>query len=501
MLKMVSMAITTLTVMTIGTDATAQTPVSAISYATPNRGGTVIETTGGLDAPAVGYARVQPAVSTTPSGFVMLELRQGGVLVNQTGLPGTPTMLSGRTYAEVNGSINTGVAFVNPGSLPVTIAFNFTDQFGNDFGQGSLALGTGAHTAKFFSEAPFSVRSAFAGTFTFSAPAAVGVIALRTLVNERGEFLVSNQTVTPIPDNIAAAPLTLAHFADGGGWKTGLVLVNTTDGAISGTVQFYGEGSATAEAAPVTLIVDGQRGSSFNYTIRARSSANLETSAPSGATRTGSVRITPGGGTATPAAFAALSFSRNRVTVSQATIQAQPPANTFRSYVEMNSSVPLSGAIQSAISITNNSATAATVTFELTSLDGSNSGLTAAVTVPAFGHVGRFVHDLFPVVDPPAGEVLRVPFRGILRVVSSNSIAFASFRMRYNERGDFLITTTPATNEASPSSSAELVFPHIVDRAGYSTQFVVFSGISGQATTGTLRFFGQDGQALNLTLR
>jgi hypothetical protein len=79
-------------------------------------------------------------------------------------------------------------------------------------------------------------------------------------------------------------------------------------------------------------------------------------------------------------------------------------------------------------------------------------------------------------------------------------VAVVSLRTRYNERGEFLITTTPATNEGSPSSSAELVFPHIVDGGGYATQFALFSGISGQATTGTLRFFGQDGQALNLTI-
>ena len=84
---------------------------------------------------------------------------------------------------------------------------------------------------------------------------------------------------------------------------------------------------------------------------------------------------------------------------------------------------------------------------------------------------------------------------------SGNSIVVVSLRTRYNERGDFLITTTPATNEASASSSADLMFPHIVDRGGYTTQFILFSGLAGQSTAGTLRFFGQDGQPLTLTVR
>ena len=113
--------------------------------------------------------------------------------------------------------------------------------------------------------------------------------------------------------------------------------------------------------------------------------------------------------------------------------------------------------------------------------------------IPPSGHTSKFVHELFP--------ALSLPFRGVLRVSSSNSIVVVSLRTRYNERGDFLITTTPATNEASASSSAELMFPHIVDRGGYTTQFILFSGFAGQSTAGTLRFFGQDGQPLNLTVR
>ena len=63
------------------------------------------------------------------------------------------------------------------------------------------------------------------------------------------------------------------------------------------------------------------------------------------------------------------------------------------------------------------------------------------------------------------------------------------------------MTTIPATNEASASSSADLIFPQIVDGGGYTTQFALFSGIFGQISNGTLRFFGQDGQALDLTVR
>jgi hypothetical protein len=73
-------------------------------------------------------------------------------------------------------------------------------------------------------------------------------------------------------------------------------------------------------------------------------------------------------------------------------------------------------------------------------------------------------------------------------------------RGRYNERGDFLITTTPpATESTSPSTSVSL-FPHIVDGGGYTTQFILFDGAATGSMSGDVRFIGQDGNPLGLNL-
>lgn len=470
----------------------AQSSTSSVSYSTADRGGTIIETGGGAETMVVGYGRAQPAASTTPSGVAIFGLRQNGVLVTEAGVPGMTTMVSGRTYAEVNGPINTGVAFANPNGTPVVISFNFTDQSGNDFGQSSFTLGGNAQTAKFLNESPFNSGS-FAGTFTFNASAPVAVIALRGFTNQRGEFLITTQVVTPVPDTVSAG-LVMGHFADGGGWQTQVILVNTTDAAISGNVQFFSEGSASVAASPLTLNVNGTVAASFSYTIRARASVKLVTSAPLGvATQVGSVRVTPAAGSTTPSGFAIFSFTSNGVTVSEAAVHAQPTSIAFRTYVEVNSSAGQPGAIQSGIAITNTSSTAATVNFELTTLSGASVGLTASTLVPASGHTSKFVHELFP--------TLSLPFRGVLRIMAPGPVVVVSLRMRYNERGDFLITTTPASNEAAASSTADLMFPHTVDRGGYTTQFILFSGTAGQSTSGTLRFFNQAGQSMNVSVR
>ena len=480
-------------ILVISMQGFAQTGTSSVSYSTPDRGGVVIETAGGTTPPpVVGYARVQPSASTTPAGSAIYDLRQNGVLVAEAAVPGMTTIASGRMYAEVNGPVNTGIAIANPNNAPVTISFNFTDQNGNDFGQSSFTLAANAQTARFLSETPFRAPS-FAGTFTFNASAPVGVVSLRTLVNARGEFLVFTQIITPLPDTFSTSAVLMGHFADGGGWTTEVNLVNTSDAAISGTVQFLSEGSSTLPGAPLTLNANGQVAASFAYSIRPRSSGKITTSGSASATQVGSIRVTPDPGSAVPASSAVFSFSQNGVVVSRASVPAVLPGVAFRAYVEVNSSAALPGAIQSGMAISNNSATSATVNFELTGLDGFNTGLSASIVVPASGHVSKFIHELFP--------GLSLPFRGILRVSSASTIVPVSLRMRFNERGDFLVTTTPVTNEASPATTAELIFPQIVDQGGYSTQFILFSGVAGQSTTGTLRFFGQDGQPLNLTVR
>jgi hypothetical protein len=45
-----------------------------------------------------------------------------------------------------------------------------------------------------------------------------------------------------------------------------------------------------------------------------------------------------------------------------------------------------------------------------------------------------------------------------------------------------------------------LVFPHIAEGGGYTTQFIVIGGLSGQGNAGVLRFFNEAGNPLNLTL-
>jgi len=72
-------------------------------------------------------------------------------------------------------------------------------------------------------------------------------------------------------------------------------------------------------------------------------------------------------------------------------------------------------------------------------------------------------------------------------------------RGRYNERGDFLMSTVFPVDESQPSPST-LVFPHLGYGGGLNTQFVVYNQTSATFFSGNLRFFSQSGDALNIRL-
>src|SRR5262245_7220236 len=134
----------------------AQTLTSSVPYSTPNRGAFSIETTQSPNTARVGYARAQPTISTAPTGVAIFGLHQNNVLVTEAGVPGTTAITSGRTFAEVNGPVNTGLAIANPNSAPVVVSFSFTDQFGNNSGPASFTLNANAQISRFINEAPFN---------------------------------------------------------------------------------------------------------------------------------------------------------------------------------------------------------------------------------------------------------------------------------------------------------------------------------------------------------
>ena len=477
-----------------GTTSLALTVSPGQTFSVPDRGGISITSQGTSPELRVGYGQVETDDGMTPPvGLAIFSSRPNGILVSEAGVPAVPAVLDGRIFAETDGVVRTGLAMANPNDTAATITFFFTNSDGIDSGHGTVTLGSREQIAQFLDEDPFNGGSETLGTFTFTSNLPVAVIALRGLVNERSEFLMTTLPVAPLTLPTTAT-VYFPHFAAGGGWTTQVILVNPTHATISGSVQFFGSGSETEAAAPATLtLADGRNGSEFTYAIPPRSATRLRTSDPSGPLEAGSVRAVPDTGQPAPSGVSIFTFQKDGTTVSEAGVPASTSGTAFRLYIEASGTPGQPHSVRSGIALTNTSGAPTTVSLELTDLDGTATGSTESLTIPASGHVARFIDEFFP--------GLPTPFAGILRIASSvPDIAAVGLRLAINQRDDILVTTTPPVDENTTPTASDLFFPHFVDSGGWTTQFILFSGSPGQTASGVIRLTGQDGQPLELSV-
>src|SRR5262245_10813807 len=466
----------------VGNGGATDSITSSLMYSFLDQAGQ-LWTGGNMSAPmSVGYAEIESdGGANTPAGVAIFGFHAAdGTLVSEARISALPLIPAGRMYVEVNVPVDTGVAFANPNDEDAVILFSFTDASGNSYGQGSFILGANKQLAAFLNEAPFSGPNSMIGTFTFTSTIGVSAIALRGLRNERGEFVM---TTLPIADTAASqenSSVVLPHFAAGGGWSTKVVLVNPTDSTITGSIEFRAPGVGASVGSPLVMTVNDQRGSKFDYSIPPLGVSTMNVTSTDSVITTGSVTIEANAGQL-PSGLAIFSSFWNGATVSEASVPIEEETSAFRIYVES------SEAIQTGIAFANPSDASIMIHLELTPSDGTGAPVTGFVTIPAHGQVAKFVKELLP--DAPA------TFNGLLRITSPIPIAAIGLRGTVNGRGDFLITTTPPTPEASGFANAELLFPHIVQGGCFTTEFVIFNREVGQSS-GQIMFFSKDSRPL-----
>lgn len=465
-----------------GTSTTSTPPTSTgsgTSTGTTTSGSTPVTIAGGMTLTSngstpltVGSALVAGTGGATPAGLALISDTQNGVTFSEAGVPASSPALRGRIDSEISSSVNTGFALANPNDSAATVSFFFTDVNGTNFGSGSLTLPPHGQLAKFLNDAPFNGTST-GSTFTFSSNVPVSAIALRGLTNQRSEFLMTTLPVAN-PDAPSSATAYFPHVPDGGGWTTQFVLVNPTDSAITGTLQFATQG--------------GQTGNSVPYQIAARSAWRYSTSDTAPSVTTGSAEAIPDASNVAPVGVAIFSLQQNGITISTAGVPSLESGTAFRLYAEESAD----GTVRSGMGIVNVANTPTTIQFNLVNLDGTSTGLTGTINLPAFGQQALFLDQV-----PGLGSLPK-PFQGIVRLSSQNGGAFAviGLRGRLNERSEFIMTTTAPTNE-NAATAPQIVFPQIANGGGFLTQFVLYSGTASEPATGTLDVYDQSGGTMN----
>jgi hypothetical protein len=484
---------------------------TTITFNLPAMGVLSATTSASGDTLRVGYSTLSTISAYAMTGLAIFGFRQNGVLVTEAATLINPGFSSGSFYVRAEGNINTGIAMSNADGGQTVVQYSLIDRNGDVAKTGSFTIAPRGQIATFLTESPFDVVAPFEGSFSFTSSTSIFVVPLRTLLNERGDFLL---TTLPVSDpRMFETGYVIPQFADGGGWTTEVLLVNPGDTTLAGTVQW-----TDPLGAPTSLTVNGQRGSSFPFSLPAKSATRFDTAGDGTDTKTGVVSVfgaTSGGigPPVTPAPLTGIVFRyrRNGITVTEtgAAPSVFPSGKTAYFYAEAvgNWQNPADLPRQTAIAILNaRSQGPIPVSVQLTRLDGTVAAI-GSLTLKSAERKSLFLTEI------PGLESLELPFRGMAVITAPDSLGLyvLSVRATYNERGDFLLSTTPVilTHSQSPLFPVPwsgTVFPHFASGAGYSTQFVLFSsqfvdenGQPGPATSGTLRFFEQNGNPLGLT--
>ena len=449
----------------------------------------------------VGYALADISSANPPFSVAVISLIQNGVVVSETGVPASPPTTAARIFIDYRSSvaaiparisagtidIDTGIAVVNYGSASANVTYTLRDINGISLSSGHGTLASGSHFAKFIDQlgdvapdfvlpANFQIATQFA-SLEISSDQPLSILALRMTTNQRNEVLYTTTPIADLTQPLTSNAVYFPQLADGGGITTSLVLLNTSNGIETGTLQILDDNGNPF----VVNQVGGTSGSTFRYSIPNGGVFRFQTDGSPADTKAGWVQLTPDTGTSTPIGAGVYSYNPEDVLVTESGIPAAHSTTHARIYVD------LSGGHDTGLAIANLSNTNASITITAFQSDGVTGIGTSQgpLQLAGGGHDAQFA-DQF-IANLPAG------FTGVLDIASTTPFAALTIRSLYNERHDFLVTTFPIAdvNQAAPSP---IVFPQIADGGGLVTQFIFLS--PGGASSTTLSFYAEDGTYL-----
>jgi sugar lactone lactonase YvrE len=476
----------------------------------PNESATLLLSAGGADRSSTtginqdlntGYATVNVTSGSVPYGTAVFSFKAGGVTTSEAAVPASPPTVAARVFidyrAGVNAvpalsdagivNINTGIAAVNYGTAAANVTYTLRNASGSAITIGHGMIAIGQHITCFIDQlkevaSDFNLPENFQtdirfGTLDITSDQPLSVLALRGTTNQRQQFIITTTPVADLTQSPGSGPMYFAQFADGGGYTTSLILMNTSATTETGALQIMDNNGAALAANQA----GGSSGSSFNYSIPANGIYVFQTDGSPVDLKPGWVKLIPDSGTSTPVGSGVFGYNPVDVLVTESGIPSASATTHARLYVDR------SGTHNTGLAIANINDAAANFTINAFETDGvtttgtSNSPLALA----AHGHDAKFV-DQF-IEGLPAG------FTGILDVSSTTPFAALTVRSRYNENNDFLMTTFPVAdmNQAAPSP---IVFPQIADGGGYETQFILLN--TGGASSATIHYYDNNGAPL-----
>ena len=212
---------------------------SSFPFSVPAGGAAVFETTGERSTIKSGWISAGSSGEAL-AGAVVFRFIQNGVVVTETGVPAGTSSDQFRTYVDTADGHGSGIAIANPYDSPITLTFTPMNLDGTAKGSAvTKTLGPYGQMAQFVEQMIPSWKIGDRGVLQivarssgqlFFAPQ-VPALALRSLTNERGEFLLTTLPIAPA-NRVASSPLVFPQIATGAGYTTEIILIGGGAGSV-----------------------------------------------------------------------------------------------------------------------------------------------------------------------------------------------------------------------------------------------------------------------------
>jgi photosystem II stability/assembly factor-like uncharacterized protein len=476
---------------------------SSLDITMSSSGAASANTIGSDEATLAGYASIAVNSGAVPYGTAVFSYKHNGITVTEAGVPVVPPTKRARVFIDYRAKvdaipgrsdsgkidINTGIAVVNYSDQTAIVTYILHAINGPPITIGSGTIAAKTHIGKFINQlnevaSGFQLPANFQTAIQFASLEIVSnlplsLIALRMTTNQRNEVLYTTTPIADLTAAINANPIYFPQFADGGGFTTSLILLNSSYIAETGTLEFFDNDG-------VPLVVSqagGMAGSSFKYSIPGYGAIRFQTDGFSAEGRNGWVRLTPDAGSSTPVGSGVFGYNPESILVSESGFPATVSTTHAQIYVD------LSRKHNTGLAVANVESNTAAITIKAFQKDGVTLAGTnsASFQLAGNGHTGQFVNQL--IQDLPAG------FTGVLDISSITPFAALTLRSLHNERDDFLMTTFPVA-DANQAAHTPVVFPHIADGIGYATEFILLSPYG--AANASLQLFSESGAPMDI---
>lgn len=216
---------------------------SSFAYAIQPYGVFLFQTDGSPANTNAGSVQVtSDAGSWAPIGVALFSFTQREILVTESGVPAATPATHARIYIDQSWGHGTALAIANLGQSGANVtlkAYKIDGTTPADYTKPQVKLNPNGHTARFVRQLISDLPANFTGVLDVSSATPILALTLRSLENERNEFLL---TTFPTADQTqpAPAPILFPQVVDGGGYVTEFILLSAGGGA-STSVNLYSE--------------------------------------------------------------------------------------------------------------------------------------------------------------------------------------------------------------------------------------------------------------------